>query len=85
MPVYLDRNATTTLDSRVLEAMMPHLTDASWQAFECASLWSRAAQVIFMNDGTQAGNFAIRGVAARRRASRWLKLAGNPRFGKKGK
>jgi len=27
MAVYLDHNATTAFDSRVLEAMMPHLTE----------------------------------------------------------
>ena len=27
MAVYLDHNATTALDSQVLEAMMPHLTE----------------------------------------------------------
>ena len=104
MPVYLDHNATTPFDSRVLEAMMPHLTEHHGKpsSVHRYSRVSRAAidrarqqvadlvkahpgQMIFMNDGTQAGNFAIKGVAARRRASRWLKLAGKPRFGEKGK
>lgn len=81
MAVYLDHNATTAFDSRVLKAMMPHLTEHHGKPSMRASQWPRAAidrarqqvadlvnahpgQVIFMNDGTQAGNFAIKGVAA---------------------
>lgn len=94
MPVYLDHNATTALDPRVLEAMMPHLTEHHGKRFERASPWPRAAigrarqqvadivnahpgQVIFMNDDTQAGNFAIKGVAARAaQLHQWRRVAG---------
>jgi len=83
MPVYLDHNATTAFDSRVLEAMMPHLTEhhGKRSRVHCHGRVPRAAidrarqqvadlvnahpgQVVFKNDGTQAGNFAINDVAA---------------------
>ncbi len=83
MAVYLDHNATTAFDSRVLEAMMPHLTEHHGKP-SSAHRYSRVThasidrarelvadhvnaypgQVIFTNDGTQAGNFSIKGVAA---------------------
>jgi cysteine desulfurase len=84
MPVYLDHNATTPLDPRVLEAMMPHLTEhhgkpSSVHRYgrvprpaidrarqQVANLVNaHPGKVIFTSDGTQAGNFAIKGVAAR--------------------
>ena len=93
MPVYLDHNATTPFDSRMLEAMMLHLTEHHGRSSsahrdgrvppstgreQVADLVNaHPGQVAFMNDGTQAGNFAIKGVAARAaRLHRWRRVAG---------
>jgi cysteine desulfurase len=83
MPVYLDHNATTPLDARVLEAMLPFLTEhhgnpssahrfgrvaqaaidkAREQVAELVN--AHPGQVIFTSGGTEANNFAIKGVAA---------------------
>ncbi|HET9679805.1 MAG TPA: cysteine desulfurase family protein [Gammaproteobacteria bacterium] len=43
MPIYLDHNATTPLDSRVLEAMMPHLTTHFGNP-SSVHRWGRAAR-----------------------------------------
>ncbi|MFA4043693.1 MAG: hypothetical protein HZRFUVUK_000471 [Candidatus Fervidibacterota bacterium] len=80
--VYLDYNATTPLDERVLEAMMPYLREqygnpssiyrfaqqarkAVEEAREkVASLLNASErEIIFTGSGTEANNFAIKGVA----------------------
>ncbi|MFT7126370.1 MAG: cysteine desulfurase [Pseudoalteromonas tetraodonis] len=80
--VYLDNNATTALDPRVLEAMMPYLTGpygnpssvhrfgkASRAAIDIARqqvaslVGAQASEVVFTSGGTEANNFAIKGVA----------------------
>lgn len=43
MPVYLDHNATTPLDPRVLDAMMPFLTSAYGNAASRTHSWGRFA------------------------------------------
>ena len=84
MTVYLDHNATTPLDERVLEAMMPYLSGnfANPSSGHQAGRAARAAidtareqvaalvnthpsQVVFTSGGTEANNFALKGVAAR--------------------
>ena len=92
MAVYLDHNATTAFDSRVLEAMMPHLTKhhgkpssvhrygriapstgAREQIADAVN--AHPGQVIF--NGAQAGNFAIKGVAARAAPlHQWRRVSG---------
>jgi len=81
--VYLDHNATTSLDSRVLEAMLPWLREQSGNptsrhifgrsartAIEHArtqvaeACGAYASQVIFTATGTEANNFAVKGIAA---------------------
>lgn len=80
--VYLDNNATTALEPRVLDAMMPYLTGpygnpssvhrfgkASRAAIDIARqqvaslVGAQAAEVVFTSGGTEANNFAIKGVA----------------------
>ena len=81
--VYFDHNATTALDSRVLEVMLPwmhtqpgnatsrHIFGRSARdAIEYArgqvaeACGAYASQVVFTASGTEANNFAIKGIAA---------------------
>lgn len=81
--VYLDHNATTALDGRVLEVMLPWLREQSGNptsrhtfgrsartAIEHAraqvaeACGAYASQVIFTATGTEANNFAVKGIAA---------------------
>jgi cysteine desulfurase len=82
MKVYLDHNATTPLDPRVLEAMMPYLREEFGNASSIHQ-WGRRARaaledsrakiatllgaekdcIAFTGGGTEADNFAIKGVA----------------------
>jgi len=81
--VYLDHNATTSLDSRVLEVMLPWLREQSGNptsrhifgrsartAIEHAraqvaeACGAYASQVVFTATGTEANNFAVKGIAA---------------------
>lgn len=85
MPIYLDNNATTRLDTRVFEAMLPFLRDQYGNASsvhrfgrmaraavenareQVAELvGAHSSQVIFTGSGTEANNFALRGVIAQR-------------------
>ena len=89
--VYLDHNATTALDSRVLEAMLPWMQTQSGNptsrhifgrsarnAIEHArtqvaeACGAYASQVIFTASGTEANNFAIKGIAANQPATQIL-------------
>jgi cysteine desulfurase len=89
--IYLDHNATTPLDARVLEAMLPYLGGpyanpssqhrmgrAARDAVETARaqvaalVGADAGEVIFTSGGTEANNFAIKGVAASARKGRLL-------------
>lgn len=81
--IYLDHNATTSLDSRVLEVMLPWLREQSGNptsrhvfgrsartAIEHAraqvaeACGAYASQVVFTATGTEANNFAVKGIAA---------------------
>ncbi|MCX7189380.1 MAG: aminotransferase class V-fold PLP-dependent enzyme, partial [Methylotenera sp.] len=92
--VYFDHNATTQLDSRVLEAMLPWLQLQSGNptsrhafgrsardAIEYArtqvaqACGAYANQVIFTGSGTEANNFAIKGMAASQPVSQILSSA----------
>lgn len=80
--VYLDHNATTALDKRVLDAMLPWMNQQSGnptsrhvygrsardavehartQVAEACGAYS--SQVIFTANGTEANNFAVKGMA----------------------
>ena len=84
VPVYLDHNATTPLDPRVLDAMLPYLREhygnpasvhrygriaraALDQAREQVATLVNAhpSQVVFTSGGTEANNYALKGVAAK--------------------
>jgi len=84
LPVYLDHNATTPLDTRVLDAMLPYLREhygnpsslhlqgrtaraALDQAREqvAALVNAHPSQVVFTSGGTEANNYALKGVAAK--------------------
>ena len=92
--VYFDHNATTQLDSRVLEAMLPWLqlqsgNPTSRHAFGrsardaiehartqvAQACGAYANQVIFTGSGTEANNFAIKGMAASQPVSQILSSA----------
>ncbi|MSP87099.1 MAG: aminotransferase class V-fold PLP-dependent enzyme, partial [Methylotenera sp.] len=92
--VYLDHNATTQLDSRVLAAMLPWMQTqsgnptsrhtfgrAAREAIERArsqvaqACGAYASQVIFTATGTEANNFAIKGMAANQVARQILTSA----------
>ena len=92
--VYFDHNATTQLDSRVLEAMLPWLqlqsgNPTSRHAFGrsardaiehartqvAQACGAYANQVIFTGSGTEANNFAIKGMATSQPVSQILSSA----------
>ncbi|MEK9939607.1 MAG: aminotransferase class V-fold PLP-dependent enzyme, partial [Methylotenera sp.] len=81
--VYFDHNATTALDSRVLEVMLPWLSaqagnptsrhvfgrtartaieQARAQVAEACGAYP--SQVVFTSCGTEANNFAVKGIVA---------------------
>lgn len=81
--IYLDHNATTSLDSRVLEAMLPWMSQqagnptsrhvfgrSARSAIEHAraqvaeACGAYPSQVIFTASGTEANNFAVKGISA---------------------
>lgn len=89
--IYFDHNATTALDSRVLEAMLPWMSAQSGnptsrhifgraardaveharaQVAEACGAYS--SQVIFTSCGTEANNFAIKGMAGHKPATQIL-------------
>jgi cysteine desulfurase len=84
MTVYLDYNATTPVDPRVLQAMEPYLggvfgNPSSGHGFGRAAraavdaareqvaalVKAHPSQVVFCSGGTEANNFAVKGVAGR--------------------
>lgn len=92
--VYFDHNATTMLDRRMLDAMLPWMRSqtgnatsrhaygrsardaieyARRQVAEACGAYS--AQVIFTSCGTEANNFAIKGISAIRPATQILSSA----------
>ena len=92
--IYFDHNATTQLDSRVLDAMLPWLQQqtgnptsrhgfgrSARDAIEHArtqvaqACGAYANQVIFTGSGTEANNFAIKGMAVSQPASQILTSA----------
>lgn len=89
--VYLDHNATTSLDSRVLEAMLPWMSEqtgnptsrhvfgrtarsaiehARAQVAEACGAYP--SQVVFTASGTEANNFAVKGITASQEAAQIL-------------
>jgi cysteine desulfurase len=81
--IYLDHNATTALDQRVLESMLPWMQNQSGnptsrhifgrsardavehaRAQVAEACGAYASQVIFTASGTEANNFAVKGIAA---------------------
>src|SRR6266699_3586246 len=79
--VYLDHSATTPADRRVVEAMLPYLTEKFGNASSvhyfgqqaraavdrarrqvAALIGARANEIVFLSGGTEANNFAIRGL-----------------------
>jgi cysteine desulfurase len=89
--VYLDHNATTSLDGRVLEAMLPWMSAQSGNptsrhvfgrnarsAIEHAraqvaeACGAYPSQVIFTASGTEANNFAVKGITGSQEAAQIL-------------
>ncbi|PYQ23972.1 MAG: cysteine desulfurase NifS [Acidobacteria bacterium] len=75
--IYLDHNATTPLDPRVLEAMLPVLREGFGRAAvdiareQVASLIGASpGEIVFTASGTEADNTALRGSAAAAREPR---------------
>lgn len=86
--IYFDHNATTALDNRVLDAMLPWLSNqtgnptsrhifgrSARDAIEQAraqvaeACGAYASQVVFTSCGTEANNFAVKGITAIKLAS----------------
>jgi len=80
--IYLDNAATTQLDNRVLEAMLPYFSDFFGNASSLHSLGTQtkellynfrsklagfinahSEEIIFTSGGTEANNFALKGIA----------------------
>jgi cysteine desulfurase len=80
--IYLDNAATTKIDDRVLEAMMPYLKDSFGNASSVHSfgretkvlledareviadfIGAKPAEICFTSGGTEANNFALKGIA----------------------
>jgi len=89
--IYLDHNATTALDSRVLDAMLPWMRGQSGnptsrhifgRSARAAIEHARAqvaeacgaytSQVVFTASGTEANNFAVKGITANQTAAQVL-------------
>lgn len=89
--IYLDHNATTALDQRVLESMLPWMQNQSGnptsrhifgrsardavehaRAQVAEACGAYASQVIFTASGTEANNFAVKGIAANQVGSQVL-------------
>lgn len=89
--IYLDQNATTSLDGRVLEAMLPWMSEQSGNptSRHVFGLTARSAieharaqvaeacgaytsQVVFTASGTEANNFAVKGITANQEATQIL-------------
>jgi cysteine desulfurase len=89
--VYFDHNATTSLDSHVLEAMLPWMSaqagnptsrhvfgrnarsaieHARAQVAEACGAYT--SQVVFTASGTEANNFAVKGITANQEATQIL-------------
>ena len=88
VPVYLDHAATTPLDARVLDVMLPYLTavygnPSSQHAFgqearravlrartqTAALIGASPEEIYFTSGGTESDNWALRSIAAVRRAA----------------
>jgi len=79
--VYLDHSATTPIDPRVFDAMLPYLRDRFGNASSihqfgqearaavdkgrrqvAALINARPQEIVFTSGGTEANNFAVRGI-----------------------
>jgi cysteine desulfurase len=71
-PIYLDHQATTPVDERVLAAMVPFFTEYGWTAAAAIdraraqvakAIGAKPEEIIFTSGATEANNLAIKGVA----------------------
>lgn len=89
--IYLDHNATTALDSKVLDAMLPWMKSQAGnptsrhifgrtartaiehaRAQVAAACGAYTSQVVFTASGTEANNFAVKGITANQEAAQIL-------------
>src|SRR6516164_9172501 len=65
-PVYFDNHATTPLDPRVLEAMLPYFTQKYGNAASrqiAALIGADAREIVFTSGATESNNLALKGAA----------------------
>jgi cysteine desulfurase len=62
LPIYLDNNATTPMDPRVLEAMTPYFLHHYAREQVAKLIGADPKEIIFTSGATEADNLAVKGV-----------------------
>ncbi|KAJ3206496.1 cysteine desulfurase, partial [Clydaea vesicula] len=71
-PIYLDMQATTPMDPRVLDSMLPYLTQYGWETEQATEVARKhianlinadPKEIIFTSGATESNNMTIKGIA----------------------